>query len=117
MRTTFKDSRDLTMRFERITTIRRLFVSTAVDMINSFDQEAALLLLARIAIQKPLSENRENIRLWLDNTLIHWGVMFAYYKLGDPQTFRLSETAKFLPQYVYYLRRSPLIRRNRISLD
>lgn len=43
--------------------------------------------------------------------------MFAYYKLGEPETFRLSDSAKFFPQYVYYLRRSPLIRRSKISLD
>ncbi len=42
----------MNLRLERVTTIRRLFVHTTQDMIDNFDQEAALLLLAKLAIYK-----------------------------------------------------------------
>jgi hypothetical protein len=42
---------------------------------------------------------------------------FAGYIKGDEQSFTLPKTMKALPQYVYHLRRSQLIKKFGISLD
>lgn len=86
-------------------------------MIDSFDPEAALLCIAKLVIERPLTTDLEELRLWVDNALIKWAVVFGQYRLGDAESFKLPKNGSLFPQYIYYLRRSPLIRRSGISLD
>ena len=57
------------------------------------------------------------MRAWLDNCLVKWATMFAHYQRNQPQSFKLVTHGRFLPQYIYHLRRSALFRKSRISLD
>lgn len=84
---------------------------------DNFDPEAALLMLAKLSIQRTRNSKSQDLRLWADNILIKWAKVFAKYRPGDPESFKLPEKGRVFPQYVYYLRRSPLIRRSGISLD
>jgi len=49
--------------------------------------------------------------------VIKWASLFGRYEKGDSESFKLPERCRFLPQYIYYLRRNSLMRKSRISLD
>ena len=76
-----------------------------------------MLTLARLHIHKVLYEEKINTKLWIDKILVQWASCFANYIKGDERSFTLPLTMKYLPQYIYYFRRSPIFRRTGISLD
>ena len=87
------------------------------DVSERFNQEAALLTLCRLYIHKSLYEEKRNYRLWLDKILLQWASVFANYIKGDERSFSLPAKMKYLPQYLYYFRRTNIFRREGISLD
>ena len=80
--TTFKDINHLQFTFHRVTTIRRLFVSNPTDLLNSFDQEAALHALTKQVIERSVEESSDSVRNWLDTMIIKWAIQFGTYKKG-----------------------------------
>jgi protein transport protein SEC23 len=107
----------LSIKFERITTIRRLFGNFASDLVAGFDQGAALALLAKFSIAKSLQQSSNEVRQWLDNMLCKWAAFCGSYQVGETDTFRLVEHIKFFPQFIYNLRRNSIVRRTGLSLD
>lgn len=75
------------------------------------------MLITRLFLHKVETEHRKKMRSWLDRMLVKWASVFASYIKGDEDSFALPNKMKFLPQFVYYLRRTPLFRRAGISLD
>ncbi|CAI5760421.1 unnamed protein product [Candida verbasci] len=80
-----------------------------------FDQEAALVLIARQYINKlqwnlgqRLSTEAEVVKQ-LDQILIEFCTKFATYTVGMIDSFRLSQKFALFPQFLYHLRRSPFI--------
>ncbi|ODV79064.1 vWA-like protein [Suhomyces tanzawaensis NRRL Y-17324] len=105
----------------RVTTIPIPIIADS-DISNlelGFDQEAALVLVARAAIIKlqPNKSNNSNastmtqgaVIKYLDKQLIDYCARFAVYRPGDLDSFRLSSTYAMFPQFLYHLRRSPFI--------
>jgi protein transport protein SEC23 len=54
---------------------------------------------------------------WLDDILCKWAKKFAYYMKGDDSSFKLCDKMKWLPQYIYHLRRGFIMKKFGISWD
>ncbi|KAK2104129.1 Protein transport protein Sec23A [Saguinus oedipus] len=64
----------------------------------SFDQEAAAILMARLAIYRAETEEGPDVLRWLDRQLIRLCQKFGEYHKDDPSSFRFSETFSLYPQ-------------------
>ena len=100
----------------RVSTISRrvsnsLETSNALEEIgNSFDQEAAAVLIGRVCVNNNFKgeDSKESLK-WIDKTLIHLMSKFAKYTKDNPNTFKLTSKFNFFPQFMFYLRRSSFI--------
>lgn len=105
----------------RVTTFRRKtvgeFNSSILEIAQSFDQEAATVMLAKYCVEIGYKqENLETLR-WLDKTIIRLVTKFSEYKKDDIHSFKLNNKFSMFPQFMYYLRRSPFISDFNSSLD
>ncbi|TYZ59310.1 hypothetical protein PybrP1_001189 [[Pythium] brassicae (nom. inval.)] len=77
---------------------------------RGFDQEAAAVLLARIAVFRSESGDEQlDIMRWIDRSLIRLAARFADYRKDDPSSFRLSPEFAIFPQFMFHLRRSQFL--------
>mmetsp|Transcript_26598 Transcript_26598/g.44462 ORF Transcript_26598/g.44462 Transcript_26598/m.44462 type:complete len:757 (+) Transcript_26598:112-2382(+) len=83
--------------------------SNLLDIGNGFDQEAAAVLMARVAVYKTETEEAFDILRWLDRMLIRLVSKFAEYSKDDSMTFRLSPSFSIYPQFMFHLRRSQFL--------
>jgi len=74
-----------------------------------FDQEAAAVLFARLAVQRTEQEDPGDIMRWVDRSLIRVCAKFADYVPDDPSSFRLSQQFSLYPQFMFHLRRSQFL--------
>jgi hypothetical protein len=79
------------------------------SMAASFDQEAAAVMMARIAVHRTETEDSPEILLWLDRSLIRLCSKFAEYRKDDPSSFRLAPSFSMFPQFMFHLRRSQFL--------
>ncbi|KAF1745097.1 hypothetical protein MXB_4012 [Myxobolus squamalis] len=97
----------------RITTCSRPFSgdgSSSLSVAHSFDQDAAAVLMARIASDRlSISENPGDVMRWLDRTLIHLCQYVAQFQKDDVNTFHLPDNFALYPQYMFHLRRSQFL--------
>ena len=117
IRTSYNYPENINIRFQRITTVRRLFASFPGDLAQGFDQGAATAFLAKLAAARPREHSPEELRHWLDNTLCKWAGMLGEFRRGDAESFKLRDCLKAFPQFVYHLRRNAVVRRSGLSLD
>jgi protein transport protein SEC23 len=75
----------------------------------SFDQEAAAVLTARMAVYQTETDDIGDVLRWVDRTLIRLCSKFAEYTPDDPSTFRLSNEFSLYPQFMFHLRRSQFL--------
>ena len=107
----------------KVTTITRKFLSdlsTPVkthQMGESFDQDASIVMIARLSIFKGLTEDSKEILRWLDKCLIRLITKFAKYNKDDINSFKLTPEFYYFPQYIFYLRRSYFIQNFNSSPD
>ena len=76
---------------------------------DSFDQEAAAVLMARIAVSKAEADDGADVIRWIDRTLIKLCQRYARYETNQPETFNLLPSFNLYPQFTYYLRRSQFL--------
>ncbi|KAL5499189.1 SEC23 [Sanghuangporus vaninii] len=94
----------------RVTTIARNFAEAGSPSIAaSFDQEAAAVLMARIAVFKAEIDDSPDVLRWLDRMLIRLCQKFADYRKEDPTSFRLADNFSIYPQFMFHLRRSQFL--------
>ena len=94
----------------RVTTVARNWAEgTSPEIPASFDQEAAAILMARIAVFKSEYDDGPDVLRWLDRMLIRLCQKFADYRKDDPSSFRLSENFSIYPQFMFHLRRSQFL--------
>lgn len=96
----------------RVTTVARNWADAQTQIQNiaaSFDQEAAAILMARLAIYRAETEEGPDVLRWLDRQLIRLCQKFGEYHKDDPSSFRFSETFSLYPQFMFHLRRSPFL--------
>ncbi len=100
----------------RVSTISRrisnpLETQNALNEIgNSFDQEAAAVLIGRLCVDNNFKgeDSKESLK-WIDKTLIHLMSKFAKYTKDNPNSFSLTSKFELFPQFMFYLRRSSFI--------
>lgn len=94
----------------RVTTAARTFHEGGHPSIAAqFDQEAAAVLMARIAVFKAEIDDAADVLRWLDRMLIRLCQKFADYRKEDPSSFQLSPNFSIYPQFMFHLRRSQFL--------
>ena len=95
----------------RVTTLAHNWADTTqlAEIARGFDQEAAAVLMARIAAHKTLTEEAFDILRWIDRMLIRLVSKFADFRKDDPASFRLSSSFSIYPQFMFHLRRSQFL--------
>lgn len=95
----------------RVTTIARNLSGPAGDpaIAQSFDQEAAAVLMSRIAVFKAEVDDGPDVLRWVDRMLIRLCSRFADYRKDDPSSFRLDKNFTLYPQFMFHLRRSQFL--------
>jgi len=96
-------------RIRVTTTARALVDGGSPDIAAGFDQEAAAVLMARIAVFKSEVDDSPNVLRWLDRLLIGVCKRFGDYRREDPSSFRLSELFSLYPQFMFHMRRSQFL--------
>ncbi|KAF4021329.1 hypothetical protein G4228_013901 [Cervus hanglu yarkandensis] len=67
------------------------------------------MLMARLGVFPAESEEGPEVLRWLDRQLILLCQKFGQYNEEDPVSFRLSDSFSLYPQFMFHLRRSPLL--------
>ena len=95
----------------RVTTLSHTWADTTqlAEIARGFDQEAAAVLMARIAAHKTLTEEAFDILRWIDRMLIRLVSKFADFRKDDAASFRLSSSFSIYPQFMFHLRRSQFL--------
>jgi protein transport protein SEC23 len=95
----------------RVTTIARNLSGPGGDpaLAQSFDQEAAAVLMSRIAVFKAEVDDGPDVLRWVDRMLIRLCARFADYRKDDPTSFRLEKNFTLYPQFMFHLRRSQFL--------
>ncbi|TDZ17373.1 Protein transport protein sec23 [Colletotrichum orbiculare MAFF 240422] len=95
----------------RVTTVARSLSGPAGDpaIAQSFDQEAAAVLMSRIAVFKAEVDDGPDVLRWVDRMLIRLCSRFADYRKDDPSSFRLEKNFTLYPQFMFHLRRSQFL--------
>ncbi|KAF5842832.1 COP-II coat subunit [Dunaliella salina] len=95
----------------RVSTVTRRWIDggAVADLITGFDQEAAAVLMARLASYKMETEEDFDATRWLDRTLIRLAQRFGDYRPDDPASFNLRPELSFYPQFMFNLRRSQFV--------
>jgi protein transport protein SEC23 len=96
----------------RVTTIARNWADATANIHHisaGFDQEAAAVLMARMAVYRAESDDSPDVLRWVDRMLIRLCQKFGEYNKDDPNSFRLSENFSLYPQFMYHLRRSQFL--------
>lgn len=94
----------------RVTTVARTFHEGGHPNIAAqFDQEAAAVLMARIAVFKAEIDDSPDVLRWLDRMLIRLCQKFADYRKEDPTSFQLAPNFSIYPQFMFHLRRSQFL--------
>mmetsp|Transcript_13619 Transcript_13619/g.42836 ORF Transcript_13619/g.42836 Transcript_13619/m.42836 type:complete len:785 (-) Transcript_13619:227-2581(-) len=99
-------------RVLRVTTVARSWADPAAGnppLASGFDQEAAAVVLARLAAFRADRESSFDVMRWLDRSLIRLVTKFGDYRKDDPSSFQLSPTFSLFPQFMFHLRRSSLL--------
>lgn len=94
-------------RHVRVTTLSR---NLGPGPDYAFDQEAACVLMARMACYRAQEEsNGPDVLRWLDRNLIRVCQKFGEYRNNSPESFQLSPSFSMFPQFIFHLRRSQFI--------
>lgn len=94
----------------RVTTIARNWADpNAPEITQSFDQEAAAVCMARLAVFKAETDDGPDVLRWLDRMLIKLCQKFADYRKDDPSSFQLAPNFSIYPQFMFHLRRSQFL--------
>lgn len=75
----------------------------------SFDQEAAAVLTARLAVHQTDTDDIPDVLRWVDRSLIRLCSKFAMYKPDNPESFKLTPEFTMFPQFMFHLRRSQFL--------
>lgn len=75
----------------------------------SFDQEAAAVLTARVAVHNSETDSVDDVLRWVDRSLIRLCSKFAEYVPENAESFRLPPEFSLYPQFMFHLRRSQFL--------
>jgi protein transport protein SEC23 len=104
----------------RVSTVCGTWHNDAADhapIAQSFDQEAATVLMARLAVHRSETEEVADVMRWIDRCLIRLATKFATYRKDDMSSFRLPNEFSIYPQFMFHLRRSKFLQSFNSSPD
>lgn len=102
----------------RITTISRRFGTINKENYSAgFDQEAAIVMTARVAMSLSGMMDQKEVTKWIDKRLIKLYHRFGEFNRGYANTFKITDNFTLVPQFFYYLRKSTFILNFAISVD
>lgn len=93
----------------RVTTVSNMLTGDEQVLAQSFDQEAAAVLMARVTLFKSEQDDGADVLRWIDRMLIKLCQKFADYRKDVEESFRLHPQFALYPQFIYYLRRSQFL--------
>lgn len=93
----------------RVTTVSNILTGDEQVLTQSFDQEAAAVLMARITLFKSEQDDGADVLRWIDRMLIKLCQKFADYRKDMDSSFRLHPQFSLFPQFVFHLRRSQFL--------
>ncbi|XP_078429857.1 protein transport protein SEC23 G-like isoform X2 [Wolffia australiana] len=94
----------------RVTTVaRRWAPPDSGEVAAGFDQEAAAAVVARLAARRAEEARPGDVARWLDELLVRFTAQFGDFIPEDPDSFRLKPGFSLFPQFMFHLRRSPLL--------
>lgn len=93
----------------RVTTVSNILTGDEQILAQSFDQEAAAVLMARVTLFKSDQDDGADVLRWIDRMLIKLCQKFADYRKDVEESFRLHPQFALYPQFIYYLRRSQFL--------
>jgi len=96
----------------RVTTVARSWADASANIHHisaGFDQEAAAVMMARVAVYRAETDDGPDVLRWLDRMLIRLCQKFGDYNKDDPTSFRYSENFSLYPQFMFHLRRSQFL--------
>lgn len=101
----------------RVTTLARLFSDLKSDVLSGFDQEAAMVLLARMFTSKKEAEEEIDLIRRIDRVLVRFLKRYASYQQDYPSSVALPFSMSYFPNFVFFFRRSLLVLSEAISPD
>eukprot|EP01070_Trichotokara_eunicae_P000993 Trichotokara_eunicae@DN1409_c0_g1_i1.p1 len=84
---------------------------------SAFDQEAAAVLMARLAVLRLEQDDVVDVMRWLDRKLIRLAGRFGNYTRHQPESFHLGQEFALFPAFMFHLRRSQFIQTFNASPD
>jgi len=97
----------------RVTTLARNWADPASGFQHisaSFDQEAAAVLLGRMAVWRAETQaDGPDVLRWIDRMLIRLCQKFGQYNKDDQGSFILPDNFTLYPQFMFHLRRSQFL--------
>jgi len=99
----------------RVTTLARPWADSTTSgqasLAAGFDQEAAAVLMARLAVCKAATgeQGGGEVLRWLDRLLIRLCQKFGEFVPNDPVSYRFQENFTLYPQFMFHLRRSQFL--------
>lgn len=94
----------------RVTTLSNAIVAPGdLSISGGFDQEAAAVLMSKIAVYKAEDDDSADVLRWTDRMLIKLCSKFGDYVKDDANSFKLSSRFSLYPQFMFYLRRSQFL--------
>lgn len=96
----------------RVTTVARNWADSVAQpghLAGGFDQEAAAVLMARMAMHRAETEDGPDVLRWTDRQLIRLCQKFGDFSKDDPNSFRFPDNFTLFPQFMFHLRRSQFL--------
>ncbi|CAD5223089.1 unnamed protein product [Bursaphelenchus okinawaensis] len=97
----------------RVTTTARHWADMASQQTSiayGFDQDAAAVMMARLASFRASNENDSpDTMRWLDRSLIRLIQKFSEFHANDPNSLKINERFTAYPQFMFHLRRSQFL--------
>ena len=87
------------------------------EYISTFDQEAAIMISARLAMHLSKEMEPREIMKYLDKKLIQLYHRFGSYHTGNISSFTIAENINLIPQFFYFLRKSTFILIFGVAID
>ncbi|CAD5233025.1 unnamed protein product [Bursaphelenchus xylophilus] len=97
----------------RVTTTARHWADMTTQqpqIAYGFDQDAAAVLMARLASFRASNENDSpDTMRWLDRSLIRLIQKFSEFHANDPNSLKINERFQAYPQFMFHMRRSQFL--------
>lgn len=101
----------------RVTTFVRIFSDVKANILSGFDQEAGMVLQARLFTSRKEAEEEIDLIRRIDKLLVRFLKMYASFQPEVPASVSLPASIAYFANFVFFFRRSFLVLVESISPD